>query len=74
MGMRIRDPRRWFTAPGRVLLIDYGRVGCPIRGDADLESCFACGHMRALSGGPHPKVICDYRPDNSLAIFARRSG
>jgi hypothetical protein len=72
--MRIPDPRRWFHARGRALLIDHGRIGCPVRGDADLESCFACGHMRALSGGPNPRVTCDYRPDDSMAVFARRSG
>jgi hypothetical protein len=30
--------------------------------------------MRGLSGGANPRLICDYRPDNSLAVFARRSG
>lgn len=72
--MRTLDPRSWFRPRGRALLVDCGRVGCPVRGDTDLENCFTCGHMRSMSDGTSPRVICDYRVENSLAAFARRSG
>jgi hypothetical protein len=49
-------------------------VGCPASGDADLERCFTCGHLVGMSDGRHPRVVCDYRFDNPLASFVRRSG
>jgi hypothetical protein len=72
--MRILDPRTWFQPRGRTLLIDHGRVGCPNRGDADLERCYTCGHMLAVTDGRNPKVICDFGVDDRLAAFVRRSG
>lgn len=72
--MPILDLRAWFRPRGQSLLIDAGRVGCPYRGDADVESCFACGHLRTITSGRSPRVVCDFRPENRLAAFARRSG
>jgi hypothetical protein len=72
--MRILEPRTWFKPSGRGLLIDYGRVGCPVRGDADVESCFSCGLMLSITGGANPRVVCGYHPENRLSAFARRSG
>ena len=73
-GMQIPDPRAWLRRRGRALLIDAGRVGCPASGDADLERCFTCGHLVGMSDGRYPRVVCDYRFDNPLASFVRRSG
>ena len=72
--MRILEPRTWFRPRGQTLVIDSGRVGCPFRGDADVESCFACGHMLRITAGSPPRVVCDFRPENRFAAFARRSG
>jgi hypothetical protein len=72
--MQFPDPRTWFRPPEQLLLIDAGRVGCPFRGDADVECCFACGHMIQISGGRQPRVVCDYRPERQLTTFVRRFG
>ena len=71
--MRIFEPRTWFRPRGQTLVIDAGRVGCPFRGDADIECCFACGHMLHISDSVPARLVCDYRPENQLAAFARRS-
>jgi hypothetical protein len=57
------DPRAWLGTPSRELDIDEGRVGCPVHGDADLESCFFCGYLVTIEGDTEGRVVCDY-PSN----------
>jgi hypothetical protein len=66
------DPRTWFKRHGRSLVVEAGRVACPNRGDADVETCLACGHMLALSRGAREAVVCAYRADDTATVFVQR--
>jgi hypothetical protein len=61
--MQILDPRVWPTSRSVRLAIEDGRVGCPAHGDADIEACFACGHLVTIEGDLEARVVCGYPAD-----------
>lgn len=43
----------------KTLIIDHGRVYCPIQGDIDVERCVGCQWLRsARLGGQEPCITC----------------
>ncbi|MND08539.1 hypothetical protein D3C83_312210 [compost metagenome] len=40
------------------LIVDGGRVRCPIQGDVTVESCLACEHLRSIDGDPIRRIEC----------------
>ena len=44
-----------------VLFLDRAVVPCPVRGDIDLELCFACPYLRDAAGDPISRIECDRR-------------
>jgi hypothetical protein len=72
--MKISDPRSWLWAGERRLIVDAGRVGCPIRGDVDQEECFACGRMLRYADGEQPVVVCGQPFGDSMLQLVDRGG
>ena len=63
-----RIPRDWH-------LIDAGRVGCPIRGDLDIDYCAGCNHLVDLVVGEEEEishVVC--RPPRAALDALRVPG
>jgi len=50
------------------LPIRDGRVDCPSQGGVDVETCFACSHMRNAADGDSGSIICDYPLDEAASI------
>ena len=41
------------------LLIDHGRVACPLRGDTDIETCWACPiYAGQITRRGHEEIRC----------------
>jgi len=41
----------------QTLLVDHGRVMCPLRGDIDVETCLGCKSLKAVGLDEHPSFI-----------------
>jgi hypothetical protein len=54
----------------QTLIIDRGRVNCPVRGsDVEIDLCYACGRAEAIEGGaPLPFVRCQILPRIRFAV------
>lgn len=68
------DPRTWIWSGGRNLIVDAGRVGCPARGDVDMEECFACGRMLRFHDGEQPVVACGQPLGDPMLSLVDRAG
>ena len=52
--MQIFDPATWEVRRERRLVIADGRVNCPLRGNIDVEVCFACAALVTILGDGDP--------------------
>ena len=50
------------------LIIDRGRVNCPIRGDVDVDVCAACPNLRAIQEGTDRQVLRCSPPDRTHSM------
>jgi len=56
--MRIFDPTMLRDPRERRLRIEAGRLACPMRGEIDVERCFACRALVTIRGDGDPTYVC----------------
>lgn len=55
--MQIFEFPTWESGRKQRLVIEEGRVSCPLRGDIDVETCFACAALISILGDGEPVYV-----------------